>query len=133
MGVRPTKRVLWGAAVLLAVIAAVAAVLLLPRHADYGPLLGRWRQMDGGRILEIRSVDRKGKLDAVCLNPKPIPLSDAFAVTRDGRAEVFVQEEERGHAWSYYRLGYDAEAGRLIGVYHDLDTDQRFILQFVRE
>jgi len=86
-----TRRLLIAMTVVLAV--GVAFTVMPSRGAPGGfeMLKGRWVRPDGGYVVEIRSVDPSGKIDAVYLNPRPIHVARAHA-TRDGsRLKVFVE------------------------------------------
>ena len=78
-------------AVVLVVAIAAAIVLLRGASGGFDKLNGRWLRPDGGYVLEIRSVDASGKIDAAYLNPKPISIAKAEA-TRDGSTvKVFIE------------------------------------------
>lgn len=78
-------------------------------------LNGRWLRPDGGYILEIRSVDSGGKIDAVYLNPKPINIAKAEA-TRDGSTlKIFVKLRAPNYPGSTYTMTYDQEHDQLPG------------------
>jgi hypothetical protein len=123
---------------------AVAAVLILAMSAGaffflgggagriFGPLAGRWFRLDGGYVLEIRSVDAAGKMDASYLNPRPINVAQAQA-TRDGSTlKVFVELQAHGYPGSTYTLTYDPTGDQLCGVYYQAVLQQRFDVCFVR-
>ena len=66
------------AVMLLAAIAA-GVMLLHGASGDFDKLSGRWLRPDGGYVLEIRSADASGKIDAAYLNPRPISIAKAEA------------------------------------------------------
>jgi hypothetical protein len=72
-------------ALAVVVVVGIAATVTLLRGANgsFDKLNGRWLRPDGGYVLDIRSVDASGKIDAVYLNPKPINIAKAEA-SRDG-------------------------------------------------
>jgi hypothetical protein len=95
-------------------------------------LSGRWLRPDGGYILDIRNVDAGGTLEAVYLNPRPIPVARAEA-TRDGsKLSVFVELRGPGYPGSTYTLTYDAQRDQLQGIYFQAALQQRFDVMFVR-
>ena len=117
----------------VAVVAIAAAVTLLRgANGGFNALNGRWLRPDGGYVLEIRSVDAGGKIDAVYLNPKPINIAKADA-TRDGsRVTVFVELRAANYPGSTYTLTYDREDDQLQGIYFQAVQRQSFNVYFVR-
>src|SRR6476660_3349966 len=85
---RPAKprrgRRFFVAVMVMVAIGIVAAVALLrAERGGFDNLNGRWFRTDGGYVLEIRSVDSSGKIDAAYFNPKSINVAKAEA-SRDG-------------------------------------------------
>jgi hypothetical protein len=120
-------------AVVVVAVGVVAAVALLRgERGGFDTLNGRWLRLDGGYILEIRAVDRSGKIDGVYLNPKPINIAKAEA-TRDGSIlKVFVELRAPNYPGSTYTLTYDREHDQLKGIYFQAVQQQRFDVNFVR-
>jgi hypothetical protein len=119
-------------AVVLMVGIAAAVTLLRGANGGFDALNGRWLRPDGGYILEIRSVDAGGKINAVYLNPKPINVAKAEA-TRDGSTvKVFVELRAPGYPGSTYTLTYDPTRDQLEGIYFQAALQQRFDVMFVR-
>ena len=121
-------------AIVLIVAVVAGAVFLLRGGAGrgFGPLTGRWFRLDGGYVLEIKSVDAGGKMDATYLNPRPINVAKAQA-TRDGSTlKVFVELQAYGYPGSTYTLTYDPTGDQLCGVYYQAVLQQRFDVCFVR-
>lgn len=126
---------------------AVLAVSLipLPAHAQvkaeaavaqadgvFGVLPGRWVRPDGGYVINIRSVDGSGKLDASYANPNPLPFTRAEA-TRDGAAiRLFFELRAGGYNGSTYTLTYDPASDTLKGVYFQAVAQQKFNIYFTR-
>jgi hypothetical protein len=101
-------------------------------ESGFRALSGRWLRPDGGYILDIRDVDARGKIDAVYLNPRPIPVARAEA-TRDSSAlMVFVELRAPGYPGSTYTLTYDPQRDQLTGIYFQAALQQRFEVVFVR-
>ena len=95
-------------------------------------IVGRWRRGDGGYILDIKAVHDDGKIDATYLNPRPIHISKAEAVTSNGYVTVVVTLQDRGYPGNMYTLTYDTGADRLDGVYHHRGLGQQFDVEFSR-
>ena len=101
-------------------------------ESGFRALSGRWLRPDGGYILDIRDVDARGTIDAVYLNPRPIPVARAEA-TRDGSTlKVFVELRAPGYPGSTYTLTYDPTRDQLAGIYFQAALQQRFDVVFVR-
>jgi hypothetical protein len=95
-------------------------------------LSGRWLRPDGGYILAIRDVDARGKIDAVYLNPRPIPVARAEATRNSSTLNVFVELRAPGYPGSTYTLTYDPQRDQLAGIYFQAALQQRFDVVFVR-
>ena len=129
---RRTALIALAVALVLAVVAGAFTYLRGGTGQGFGPLTGRWLRLDGGYILEIRSVDAAGRMDAAYLNPRPINVAKAQA-TRDGsNLKVFVELQGPGYPGSTYTLTYDPKSDQLGGVYYQAVVQQRFDVSFVR-
>ncbi len=95
-------------------------------------LVGQWRRATGGYILDIKAVHDDGKVDAAYLNPRPIHVSQAKAVTRGGFAILVVTLKDRGYPGNMYTLTYDPDVDCLKGVYHHRGLGQQFDVEFSR-
>ena len=115
------------------VVGIAVTVMLRPRASGgFDKLNGRWLRPDGGYVLEIRSVDASGKIDAAYLNPRPITIAQAQA-TRDGSAvKVFVELRAPNYPGSTYTLTYDRQHDQLRGIYFQAVQQQNFEVTFVR-
>ena len=119
-------------AVVLAVAIAAAVMLMRGAGGDFDKLNGRWLRLDGGYVLEIRSVDASGKIDAAYLNPRPINIAKAEA-TRDGSTvKVFVELRAPNYPGSTYTLIYEPQQDQLKGTYFQAVQQQSFDVAFVR-
>ena len=121
-------------ALALVLVVAIAAAVVLLRGVDGGfdKLNGRWLRPDGGYVLEIRSVDASGKIDAAYLNPRPISVAKAEA-TRDGSTlKVFIELRAPNYPGSTYTLTYDPQRDQLAGIYFQAVQQQNFDVNFVR-
>jgi hypothetical protein len=120
------------AVLVLAVVAGAFVFLRGGPGQGFATLTGRWLRLDGGYILEIRSVDAAGRMNAAYLNPRPINVAKAEA-TRDGSTlKVFVELQGPGYPGSTYTLTYDPKSDQLAGVYYQAAVQQRFDVNFVR-
>jgi hypothetical protein len=101
-------------------------------ESGFAVLPGRWVRPDGGYVINIRSVDTSGKLDAAYANPNPLPFSRAEA-RREGKViELFFELRAAGYNGSTYTLSYDAAADVLKGVYFQAVAQQKFDVYFTR-
>jgi hypothetical protein len=109
-----------------------APAMTAAADSGLGAVTGRWLRLDGGYVLEIRSVDAGGAIDAVYLNPQPINVARAEA-TRDGSTlKVFVELRAPNYPGSTYTLTYDPSRDQLAGMYFQAAMQQRFDVVFVR-
>lgn len=95
-------------------------------------LEGRWLRPDGGYIIQIRSVDAGGKMEAAYFNPRPINVSKAQATKESGKIKVFVELSDVGYPGSTYTLTYDPKDDVLRGVYYQAAAKQSFDINFTR-
>jgi len=95
-------------------------------------LKGRWQRPDGGYILQIRTIDGGGKVDAGYFNPRPINVSRAEATEEGGKMKVFVELRDTGYPGSVYTLTYNPKEDVLVGVYFQAVVQQNFDVFFTR-
>jgi hypothetical protein len=95
-------------------------------------LKGRWLRPDGGYIIQVRSVDASGKMEAGYFNPRPINVSKAQATKESGKIKVFVELSDVGYPGSTYTLTYDPKEDVLRGVYYQAAMKQSFDVYFTR-
>jgi hypothetical protein len=100
---------------------------------EFEKIFGRWFRSDGGYVLVIDSVDDQGNLQAVYLNPRPINVSQAEIIKEEDEEYIYVELQDTGYPGSNYKLKYDAETDRLVGVYYHAVLKQRFDIFFIRE
>jgi len=145
------RRTLWviGALAVIVVIAAVAvasrspqppagpnndpAAPTVPDQASPDRLTGRWLRPDGGYVIEIRSAQTNGVLDAAYFNPRPINVSRAEWRREDGRLQVFIELRDANYPGSTYTLRYAPQQDRLVGDYFQAVHQQTFDVKFVRQ
>jgi hypothetical protein len=99
---------------------------------EFQKLIGRWLRPDGGYVLEIRSVDAAGQLDATYSNPRPIHVAKAQALRGDGQTKVFIELRDVNYPGSTYTLAYAPENDQLSGIYYQALQGQYFDVVFVR-
>jgi len=99
---------------------------------DFQKLIGEWVRPDGGYVLDIKSIDSGGNIKMAYLNPRPINVSKARAEIKAGKIELFIELRDRGYPGSYYTLTFDSERNLLVGVYHQLGSNQNFNVYFVK-
>ncbi len=101
-------------------------------RSRFQKLLGKWVRPDGGYILEIRSADEQGELDAGYFNPNPIHVAQAQASEQGSWIKVFIELRDVNYPGSTYTLAYDSAADQLKGVYFQAVERQQFEIQFER-
>jgi len=120
---------------LAASLAVVAPALAQSKGAEIGAerLVGRWVRPDGAYVLEIRSAQADGKLDAAYLNPRSIKVSRAEWRREDGRLLVFVELRDVNYPGSTYNLRFDPAKDRLVGAYYQAVQKQTFDVEFAKQ
>jgi uncharacterized protein (DUF2147 family) len=99
---------------------------------DFVALKGRWVRTDGGYVIEIKSVDPGGRLQAAYYNPNPINVSRAEAARSGAAVTVFMELRGPGYPGSTYTLIHDPKADQLKGIYHHAGLQKNFDVVFVR-
>jgi hypothetical protein len=100
--------------------------------ADFSSLLGRWQRTDGGYIIDIRSIDTDGKIEAGYFNPRPINVEKAQASKGKDHIKIEMTLRDVGYPGSAYTLVYVAEKDKLLGYYYHAVSRQHFDVLFVR-
>jgi hypothetical protein len=95
-------------------------------------LVGRWERPDGGYVMQFRSVDADGKLDAGYFNPQPIHVERAQAVVEQDQTRVFVVLRDVNYPGCTYKLTYDSTADQLFGQYYQASMQQTYDVTFAR-
>ncbi len=113
--------------------AAEAAAVALSSPESAQRLIGRWQRTDAGYVIDIRSIDRFGAVDAHYLNPNPIHVSQARVSDTDDQLELFIELVDVGYPGATYRLGYNPEYDALVGLYHQPTAGQDFEVAFERK
>jgi hypothetical protein len=99
---------------------------------DFNELIGRWIRKDGGYVIEIRSIDANGKMDASYHNPRPINVSVAEASKDNNIVKVFIELRDVGYPGSTYSLAYIPSENMLIGIYYQAKLGQTFEDIFIK-
>jgi hypothetical protein len=108
------------------------AALTAPDQAGPDRLTGRWLRPDGGYVIEIRSAQTNGVLDAAYFNPRPINVSRAEWRRDSGRLQVFIELRDANYPGSTYTLHYAPQQDRLVGDYFQAVQQQTFYVEFIR-
>jgi len=95
-------------------------------------LRGRWRRPDGGYIIDIRSVDAQGNLQAAYFNPRSIHVSQARASQKEGKVHIFIELTDTGYPGATYTLTFDLERDVLTGLYFQPTAGRNFDVLFSR-
>ncbi len=105
----------------------------LDQDKGFENLIGRWLRPDGGYIIEIRSINADGRMDAAYFNPRPIHVARAEASWKSGSQEVFIELQDTGYPGSTYTLDYNPAQDAFTGVYFQAKLKQAFEVVFVRQ
>lgn len=98
----------------------------------FNNIIGRWRRVDGGYIIDIRRIDTNGQMDAAYYNPKSINVSRTAASLNDETVSVFIELNDVGYPGSAYTLAYHPQQDILSGVYFQAAVKQTFKVIFTR-
>ena len=96
-------------------------------------LVGRWVRPDGGYVLEVRSVDGAGRVDAGYFNPGSINVGKANASQAGGTVELYVELRDVNYPGSNYKLKYDPATDKLHGPYYQAVAGETYPIWFERE
>ena len=96
-------------------------------------VLGKWLRSDGTYVLELRSADLSGVIDAGYFNPKSIHVSRAIWMQGSSGLQVVVELNDVGYPGATYVLSHDPQADRLVGQYTQPQMQQTFDIDFVRQ
>mgnify|MGYP001249913340 CR=1 FL=1 len=99
---------------------------------ELAKLVGQWQRPDGGYVIEIKSVDPSGKLDAAYFNPNPINVSRAVAWREQGTTKVVIELRDVNYPGSTYNLKHDPQSDQLFGQYFQATMQQTFEVAFAR-
>jgi hypothetical protein len=95
-------------------------------------LTGRWQRPDGGYIIEVRSIEPGGRMNAAYFNPRPINVAKAEASQHGGTVNVFIELRDTNYPGSTYNLTYAPADDCLKGIYFQAAMEQTFDVYFMR-
>ncbi|HSR11216.1 MAG TPA: hypothetical protein VLS90_07195, partial [Thermodesulfobacteriota bacterium] len=95
-------------------------------------LEGKWVRSDGGYTLMLSEVHEGGSLKAAYFNPRPIRVSEAVWVRREGKITLMVELRDVNYPGSTYNLQYEPGTDRLKGTYFQAVEKLTFDVQFLR-
>jgi hypothetical protein len=99
---------------------------------DFKKLIGRWIRNDAGYIIEIKSVDASGRMEAGYYNPRPIYVSAAKATMEKTGIKIFMELRDVGYPGSTYTLVYVPRHNVLAGFYYQANLRQNFEVLFTK-
>jgi hypothetical protein len=110
----------------------LALPALAQTQPDFLALTGRWFRTDGSYVIEIRSVDPGGRMQAAYYNPNPINVTAAQASRPGAAVTVFIELRGPGYPGSTYTLIHDHNNDQLKGIYHHAGLQKNFEVVFVK-
>jgi hypothetical protein len=111
------------------VVVSMAVATPMP---ELEKLTGQWQRPDGGYIIEIRSVEPDGRMNAAYFNPRPINVAKAEASQGGGTVSIFIELRDVNYPGSTYNLTYDPANDCLKGIYFQAALKQTFDVYFTR-
>ncbi len=99
-------------------------------NAAYDKLLGQWQRPDGGYVLEFKSIDAAGQIQAAYFNPSPIHVSKALVIKEGTDLKIFVELNDRNYPGCTYSLKFDPKFDQLYGEYFQAAMGERFSVTF---
>lgn len=101
-------------------------------NSELEKLKGKWERPDGGYVLEIRSIDADGKVDAGYFNPSPIRVARGLAYREAGMTKLFIELRDVNYPGCTYTLELDAKNDQLFGQYFQATMNQTYDVVFAR-
>ena len=96
-------------------------------------MMGRWLRSDGTYVLELRSADKSGVVQAGYYNPKSINVSRSIWMRGAEGVQVVVELNDVGYPGATYVLSHDPQDDRLVGKYNQPQMGQTFDVDFLRQ
>lgn len=101
-------------------------------RTEYARLQGSWVRPDGGYVLEIKSIEPSGVMQASYYNPAPIHVSKALAIREGEDTKVFVELRDARYPGCTYSLKYDPRNDQLYGEYYQAELRETYDVTFGR-
>ncbi|MBP1599538.1 MAG: hypothetical protein H6Q05_4915 [Acidobacteria bacterium] len=95
-------------------------------------LIGQWQRPDGDYIIEIRSIEPDGKMNAAYFNPLPIHVEKAEVSQMGETFSIVIVLNDANYPGSTYTLSYDAARDILRGSYFQAAKRQTYGVYFIR-
>ena len=95
-------------------------------------LNGNWIRPDGGYVMEVRSAQSDGRLDAYYFNPRPINVARAEWRRENDGLHVFMELRDEGYPGATYKLRYLPDKDQLAGEYFQPVYQETYEVQFIR-
>ena len=111
---------------------APAAPVTPKTEPGFQKLVGRWLRPDGGYVIEVKSVNDSGNMEAVYFNPNPIHVAKAEASQDSSATKVFLELRDVNYPGSTYTLTYNPATDQLQGIYYQAAIRQQFQVFFER-
>jgi hypothetical protein len=99
---------------------------------ELAKLLGKWERPDGGYVLEVKSVDPSGKVDAAYYNPNPINVSRGAAWREKGVSKLVVELRDVNYPGCTYTLEYNPQSDQMAGQYYQAAVQETYEVVFSR-
>jgi len=93
-------------------------------------LTGKWLRSDGTYTIEIKEVEKEGKMIAAYFNPNPINVGKAMWSMKDETIQIYVEMDDLNYKGSNYKLTYDEQTNQLIGFYYQAVAKQTYDVSF---
>jgi hypothetical protein len=117
---------------IFALMVSLCLVAAAEAQNDFKALIGRWVRNDAGYVIEIRSIDAEGKMEAGYYNPRPIYVSVAKATRENTGIKIFIELRDVGYPGSTYTLVYVPQNKVLVGFYYQAGLGQNFDVLFTK-
>jgi hypothetical protein len=111
---------------------ATAAAGAAKAGQSFQELVGRWVRPDGGYVVEIKSAQDNGTLEAAYFNPDPIHVARAEASREGSAVKVFIELRDVNYPGSTYTLTHDAASDQLRGLYYQAVEHEQYSIFFQR-
>jgi hypothetical protein len=99
---------------------------------SFQELVGRWVRPDGGYVLEIKSAQDNGPIEAAYFNPNPIHVARAEASREGSTVKVFIELRDENYPGSTYMLTHDVASDQLRGIYYQAVEHEQYSIFFQR-